>query len=464
MAIGTITEEIIDSLILDSGYPSTYPNAIPISGDVFACVYQDGDGHGWLKTFSVDSEGAISDTVIASLEFDGTDGKIPSIIPIAGIVYLISYTTSGSYGGDARLYTISISNDGATLTPIDAWTFTSQGGGTGIACKNVSGTTYVVAYTHAIVPTYRLSTVTIADNGMITKSLIDTLDVSTGSHPRTLIHHLGELFIYASANLIAVVRISSAGAITDPLVNSSSIDVAGATGTRLLRLNDIVSPAYYAIFFREASGAFDGNITTLSVSYAGVISSVIETQKVSNDMHSNYVLTASRDVRIWCEEGPSNDGYVRTRSITTVGDITDTNVDSWEFDETQGAQPFALHISGNIFMIVYSYVTGVKAITLNISAPAIYPSDAIARVSSIRHIYRPGMYRMQVGLGDLGLDIDIAEAAIRRELEEEVIQEPIPDIPAMPTIITCPICGMQVLLDDWVNHLETYHPWLRPIE
>jgi len=46
-----------------------------------------------------------------------------------------------------------------------------------------------------------------------------------------------------------------------------------------------------------------------------------------------------------------------------------------------------------------------------------YPSDTIARVSSIRHIFRPGMFRMQVGLGDLGLDIDVAEATVRKELD-----------------------------------------------
>ena len=47
----------------------------------------------------------------------------------------------------------------------------------------------------------------------------------------------------------------------------------------------------------------------------------------------------------------------------------------------------------------------------------IFPSDDVARVSSIRHIFRPGFFRMQVGLGDLGLDIDVAETAVRNELD-----------------------------------------------
>ncbi len=47
----------------------------------------------------------------------------------------------------------------------------------------------------------------------------------------------------------------------------------------------------------------------------------------------------------------------------------------------------------------------------------VLPSDPVARVSSIRHIFRPGFFRMQVGLGDLGLDIDVAETSVRRELD-----------------------------------------------
>ena len=51
------------------------------------------------------------------------------------------------------------------------------------------------------------------------------------------------------------------------------------------------------------------------------------------------------------------------------------------------------------------------------SEGSIFPTDDVARASSIRHIFRPGFFRMQVGLGDLGLDIDVAETAVRRELD-----------------------------------------------
>ncbi len=57
------------------------------------------------------------------------------------------------------------------------------------------------------------------------------------------------------------------------------------------------------------------------------------------------------------------------------------------------------------------------------SGGSIYPSDAVARVSSIRHICRPGFFRMQVGVGDIGLDIDMAESSVRTALDSAMEPE-----------------------------------------
>ena len=68
--------------------------------------------------------------------------------------------------------------------------------------------------------------------------------------------------------------------------------------------------------------------------------------------------------------------------------------------------------------------SGKRIISLYGSIPAEYPTDqpggvslaGLTRVSSVRHIYQPGLYAMQIGLGDIGLDIDIAETAVRKAL------------------------------------------------
>jgi len=96
----------------------------------------------------------------------------------------------------------------------------------------------------------------------------------------------------------------------------------------------------------------------------------------------------------------------------------------------------------------------------------------LTRVSSIRHIFRPGFFRMQVGLGDLGFDVDVAETAVRRELDTAKPAEPAvspatgrplptrwPPAPGeFPDPIACPRCGMIVPYLELATHLRTMHP------
>lgn len=82
---------------------------------------------------------------------------------------------------------------------------------------------------------------------------------------------------------------------------------------------------------------------------------------------------------------------------------------------------------------------------LVITYTGIYPTPGsgdlagLTRVSSIRHIFRPGFFKMQAGLGDLGFDIDVAEASIRRILDtaEEIVPEP-PYPPEEPPVVGGP--------------------------
>lgn len=63
----------------------------------------------------------------------------------------------------------------------------------------------------------------------------------------------------------------------------------------------------------------------------------------------------------------------------------------------------------------------------------LYPSEAITRVTGIRHIYRPGFFRMILSLGDVSNTVEIAEARVRRELEIPEQQTPELEPPTVPT-------------------------------
>ena len=63
---------------------------------------------------------------------------------------------------------------------------------------------------------------------------------------------------------------------------------------------------------------------------------------------------------------------------------------------------------------------------VQVAGVVIQPYEALTRVTGIRHIYRPGMLRMQVMMGDVSNTIEIAEAAVRAELVQP--EQPVPPI------------------------------------
>lgn len=180
---GQITEAIIDSVEFDNAKGKT-PNIIHISGNVYAIAYAGDGDDGWLITGTITAAGQITDTLIDSLEFDPVKGKTPNIIPISGNVYAIAY--AGDLD-DGFLITVTIAPDGQiTDTVIDTLEFdTSQGKTPNII--PISGDVYAIAYA-GNADAGSLKTVTIATDGQITDPVIDTLefDSAKGKTPNII--------------------------------------------------------------------------------------------------------------------------------------------------------------------------------------------------------------------------------------------------------------------------------------
>jgi uncharacterized protein YdeI (BOF family) len=89
-AAGNIGAATIDSFEFESvdGYS---PKMIHVSGEVYAVSYRGVGGDGWTVTFSIDSSGNISASVIDSLEFDTANCNMPDMIHVSGDVYAIAY-------------------------------------------------------------------------------------------------------------------------------------------------------------------------------------------------------------------------------------------------------------------------------------------------------------------------------------------------------------------------------------
>lgn len=111
------------------------------------------------------------------------------------------------------------------------------------------------------------------------------------------------------------------------------------------------------------------------------------------------------------------------------GDTEDCDDEITDTEEKETSETFQQSISGLTPGTRYYY----KAFAVNsegtgygkvrtFRAPLEFPSDSMARVSSIRRVYRPGSYRMEMSLGSLGADIDIADTGVKKIVEE--VKEP----------------------------------------
>ena len=218
---GQITEAIIDSVEFDNAKGKT-PNIIHISGNVYAIAYAGDGDDGWLITGTITAAGQITDTLIDSLEFDPVKGKTPNIIPISGNVYAIAY--AGDLD-DGFLITVTIATDGQiTDTVIDTLGFdTSQGKTPNII--PISGDVYAIAYA-GNADAGSLKTVTIATDGQITDPVIDTLefDSAKGKTPN-IIPVSGDVYAIAYAGngddgFLKTLTIATDGQITDPVIDT----------------------------------------------------------------------------------------------------------------------------------------------------------------------------------------------------------------------------------------------------
>lgn len=443
MAIGDITESIIDTLIIETGQ-GVYPQVLHISGNIYAVAYTGPGNDGWIKTFSCDSAGSLGAAVLAELEFDATQGTYPHLIHISGTTYAIAYTSETGYYSAPGIRTLTISDDGLTISLIDVWIPDSTNGSGRGCLTHVAGTVYAYSYhTHSSNHNGLLITLNIADNGTITKSAIDTLDIGTLSGDSVLFPHalflkraVGNYFlacgIWSDPAFAYTVEISDAGAIAAAPIDTYQFanDVSAISIIEL-------DPGYYCAAYQGLPGS-GGNITTFSVDSSGNISTEIDRQKYDVNGWDPMIVTLTETMRAIVYRGSyQTQGTIQTWEVSGEGVIAAAQQDRWAFDTSRGSTPYLIQVHGSIWMIVYQYVSGsaMKAITLNVSAPSVYPSDAGTRVSSIRHIFRPGMFRMQVGLGDIGMDIDIAEA-VRRELEVYTGLPPVPPVvePDEPTL------------------------------
>jgi hypothetical protein len=197
-----------------------------------------------------------------------------------------------------------------------------------------------------------------------TKSLIDYLEYDNSDGYQPFIINVGTGYYAicycdagASKQTVKTINVDSVGnvaaAVTDTQVLSNDgIDAAShCTATW-------VSGTVYAFAYTDVNG--DGFIETLSISSSGVISdSVLDTEEFDevDGLRPCIVRLDGDSVAVIYETTDTStdgkDGMLMTYDIDGSGLISDSPVDSWEYATDIGTMPCIMSCSGDVYLIAY---------------------------------------------------------------------------------------------------------------
>ena len=339
----------IDDLEFDTSN-GRIPSMVRVAGDTFAIAYQGPGNDGFVKTVDIADDGQIANAVTDTLEFDTANGLEPTMVHVTGDIFAVAYRGSGS---DGFLKTVQISAAGdITNSVVDTLEFDTANGGTPDIVQ-ISQTIYAIAYRGSGNDGF-VRTVEIASDGQITDAVVDSLEFDTAAcYEPSIILVAGEYYAIAyrgpgNDGFVRTVQIASDGQIANAVVDSLEFDPSYCVTPDILQL----ASDLYGIAYRGPGN--DGFLKTVTITGDGQIGSVVDTLEF--DTSNGYepdLNPIGGDVYAVAYAGSGLDGFIKTIEIETSGAITDTVIDTLEFDTSNGRYPDMLLVGGDVFAIAY---------------------------------------------------------------------------------------------------------------
>lgn len=225
------------------------------------------------------------------------------------------------------------------------------------------------------------------------------------------------------------------------VVETWSFDLTQATVPKIIH----VSGDVYVIVYRDVAG--DGQLVTFEIDNTGdIILPAIERVEFETG-NCNYpdIIHVHGDIFAIAYCGVDNDGWIATVSISTAGDISAAVIDSFEFESGSCTNLDIIHISGDVYAIVYEGTgTQGKVITLSIGGAGDISAvniDSLVFIAGncfdpkIVHVYGDIFAIVYKGVGDVGflvtVDIDIGGdigAAVIDSFEFDTVRGTLPVI------------------------------------
>lgn len=368
MAYGDISS-VVDTLVFATGGGVT-PNIVHVSGKIYAIACKVSDGDGWIYTVSIEDNGQIQDTIVHSAEFEAEQANGIFFMHITGNVFAI--LTRISYS-ELRLRTVSISNDGLTISMIGTANIGALNSDNFTMCKVAAGVYAIVSsFTGADAGTVK--TRAIADDGTIGSELGKAVCLVTGvdfpviakvgDTKYAVLHRKND-----GTKEVRTITITDAGVVAAGSVDF--LEVSSDTGNEWLWLCHAIGNVYVAAY-RDA--ADDGWVASMIIDAVGAISDTVDDTleyNVSN-ADSPHVVPIGLGYCAVMYQGILNRGKICSIKAETNGDIGDTVESSMDFDTITMKKTKILLVTGDTYVVAYADSSDNGAIkTLGISTPPV---------------------------------------------------------------------------------------------
>ncbi len=193
-------------------------------------------------------------------------------------------------------------------------------------------------------------------------------DTESGQDP-DMIYISGTVYAiaYESKNedgFVKTVSIDASGSISSATIDSLEFDKDKGKEPSIVLLSGNV----YAIAYRGKND--EGYVKTMTIDASGAISNTaLDTlQFDAKKGKAPKIIHVSGEVFAVAYQGDSDDGFVKTIKIQSNGSIDDAVIDTLEFDAQAGKDPDFLRVSGNTYALAYegnSEAGMVKTITID---------------------------------------------------------------------------------------------------
>jgi hypothetical protein len=315
---------------------------------VYTGFYSDG----YIRTVEIANDGQINDTTVDGLRFDPGSILDPMIIHISGDVYAITYSNYTTTW-EGMVKTIQINSSGSIIGIIDELTFeTSMGIRPDIV--HVSGDVYAVAYRGPSNDGF-VKTIRIASDGTFPVASVDSVEFDTSDcYYPDIFHISGDIYAiaytgYGWDGYLRTISIASGGTITSGNIDFLEFDTSQCYFSNMINVTGDI----FAIAYTGPSN--DGYIKTVEIAINGTImSGVIDS--IEYDWSHSYrpdIIHLQGRIYAITYSGPGWDGYVKTLRMGEDGQIINSPDSSYEFDGGDSRECKIIHISGNVFAIVY---------------------------------------------------------------------------------------------------------------